>query len=337
VRTSARRAAVLVCAALALGSAARAAWWPFGEADDRKIKPVEKLFAARRYPDVIAALNASFMQTLRGADLRGAYVLRGQSYDYLGRTDEALGDYQVGTRLYPKSVELLTLEGALLHRNGLDEHARELFLSALRYDPKNPRAHLGLAEIEGRLSFLDRSATHYEAALESLSGRADVWRDYAQVLLALNEVPTADLALRKALELEPRSADAHVLLAFARRAQGDYDGALLQLDEAADLGAGVGALRAKALWLLEAGRLGDAAAAADAVLRAAPGDAAGLWVKARLLLPKNPPRAAEILAPLAADADGDGASFSARAARALRDAALAAQRAREDRLYESPQ
>jgi tetratricopeptide (TPR) repeat protein len=328
------RRAALAAAALACAGAARAAWWPFGEASDGKIAPVQKISDAGRDQDVLAALSPQFMQTLRGADLRGAYILRGESLERLGRPDEALGDYQVGAGLFPKSAELLTLEGALLHRNGLDEHARELFLRALQYDPQSSRAHLGLAEIENRLGFLDRAATHYEGALELLAGRADVWRDYAQVLLALNEVATADLALHKALELEPRSSDAHVLLAFSRRAQGDYDEALLQLDQAVDLGAGVGALRAKALWLLEAGRLPAASAAADAVLRAAPGDAAAVWVKARLALPQNPPRAAALLAPLA-DSEGDESpSFSTRAARALRDAALAAARSREERIYD---
>jgi len=329
----ARRRAALATAVLSCVGAARAAWWPFGEPSDGRIKPVQKISDAGRYQDALAALSPQFLQTLRGADLRTAYVLRGQALERLGRPDEALGDYQVGTSLFPRNAELLTLEGNLLHRNGLDEHARELFQAALRYDPKSSSAHLGLAEIENRLGFLDRSATHYEAALDSLSGRADVWRDYAQVLLALNEVPTADLALRKALELEPRSADAHVLLAFARRAEGDYDEALLQLDQAEALGAGVGVLRAKALWLLEAGRAEAASAAADQLLLAAPGDADGVWVKARLLLPRNPPRAAELLAPLAAGGE-DAPSFSTRAARALRAAALAIGRRREEQVYD---
>jgi tetratricopeptide (TPR) repeat protein len=321
-------AAALVCA-----GAARASWWPFGEASDGKIRPIQKISDAGRFADVLAALNPQFLQTLRGEDLRTAYVLRGLALERLGLPDQALGEYQVGAGLFPRNVQLLTLEGGLLHRNGLDEHARELFLTALRYDPNSASAHLGLAEIESRLGFLDRSAAHYESALEKLSGRAGVWRDYAQVLLALGELPTADLALRKALELEPRSADAHVLLGFVKRAQGDYDEALLQLDEAVELGAGTGALRAKALWLLEAGRPKDASAAADAVLSVVPDDAAGIWVKTRLLLAQNPPRAAALLAPLAEGAGDETPSFATRAARALRAAALDIGQTREERLY----
>jgi tetratricopeptide (TPR) repeat protein len=331
VSRRAKRAALLAAAIVCAG-AARAWWWPFGEASDGKIRPVQKISDAGRSADVLAALNQAFLQTLRGADLRTAYVLRGLALERLGLPDKALGEYQVGVGLFPRNVELLALEGGLLHRNGLDERARALFLRALRYDSKSADAHLGLAEIESHLGFLDRSASHYESALEKLSDRADVWRDYAQVLLALGELPTADLALRKALELEPHSSDAHVQLAFIKRAQGDYDEALVQLDEAADLGAGVGALRAKALWLLEAGRPKDASAAADAVLRAVPGDAAAIWVNARLLLPQNPPRAAALLAPLA-ESD-ETPTFATRAARALRAAALAEEQSREERLYE---
>jgi tetratricopeptide (TPR) repeat protein len=304
--------------ALALSSAPARAWRLFGEPSDGKIRPVQKLSDAHKPTEVLSQLTPEFIQTLRGTDLRQAYVLMGDSHVALGRPAEALGDYQLGVSLFPKNVDLLTRLATLLHVNGLDEQAKPLFQTALAYEPRHWGAHLGLAEIDHRFGFLDRSADHYEIALEVLDKRADVWRDYAEVLIAMHENATAELALRKAIELDPRGASAHVLLAFSRRDAGDLPGAIEQLDAALALAADIGTRRAKALFLLEGGRLDAARAEADAVLAAVPNDGAALWVKARVLLAAGDRAGAQKA--LAAVKAGDGrGEFAARAARALLD------------------
>lgn len=303
---------------LLLAAAPARAWRLWGEPSDKKIRPIQQLSDARKPLEVLAALTPDFVATLRGTDLRQAYVLKGDNLDQLGRVDEALGVYQLGVKLFPKNVDLLTRQGDLLHRTGLDEQARAFYLRAIVYEPKHFGAQLGLAEIDRRLGFLDRSTAHYEIALETLDKRADVWRSYAETLLAQRDWKTAELALGRARDLEPANSEGQVLTAFARRAQGDLPGALAALDEALAAGAGVGARRAKALWLLEAGRPAEAAAAADAVLAEVPGDSAAVWVRARALMATGQnAKAAQELAPLTAATRGD---FAARAARELRDA-----------------
>jgi tetratricopeptide (TPR) repeat protein len=302
------------------------AWRMFGEASDRKILPVQELSDARKPLAVIAALTPEFMQTLRGTDLRQAYVLLGDNLDGLRRVDEALGVYQLGVKLFPKNVDLLTRQGDLLHRIGLDEQARALYLKAIIYEPKHFGAQLGLAEIDRRFGFLDRSASHYETALETLDERADVWRAYADTLLAQRDWATAELAIERSIALDPKNPEGRVLTAFARRAQGDLKAALEALDEAIADGAGVGARRAKALWLIEAGRDAEALAEADRVLKESPGDAAAIWTRARVELARGMPAKAVLeLAPLTPDARLD---FSARAARGLRAKITAAPAAR---------
>lgn len=311
----------LLLSSLLLAAPARA-WRMFGEPSDRKIRSVQELADARKPAEVVAALTPEFIQTLRGTDLRQAYILMGDSLDQLGRVDEALGFYQLGVKLFPKNVDLLTRQGDMLHRTGLDEQAKAFYLRALVFEPRHFGARLGLAEIDRKSGFLGRSASHYEVALETLDARADVWRAYAETLLAQRDWTTAELAIARALSLEPKNPEGHVLTAFARRAQGDMTGALESIDQARALGAGVGARRAKALWLIEDGRPAEAEAEASAVLKESPGDAAALWARSRahLLLGRSDKAASE-LAPLAS---ADRSDFSARVARALRDR-LAAQ------------
>jgi tetratricopeptide (TPR) repeat protein len=308
---------IALAAALLLFAGPARAWRMWGEASDGKIRPVQALADAHKTAEVIAALTPDFLQTLRGTDLRQAYVLRGDNLDLLGRVDEALGVYQLGVKLFPQNVDLLTRQGDLLHRTGLDEQARVFYLKALVYEPKHFGAQLGLAEIDRRFGFLDRSASHYESALETLDGRADVWRSYAETLLAQRDWATAELAIERAIALDPKNPEGRVLTAFARRAQGDMTGALAALDDALAQGAGVGARRAKALWLIEADRPGEALAEADLVLKESPGDAAALWARARAQLARGLPAKAVLeLSALTAPARLD---FPARAARGLRD------------------
>lgn len=300
---------------LLLASPARA-WRLFGEASDKKIRPVQELHDARKHQEVLAALTPDFISTLRGTDLRQAYVLKGNSLDILGRADEALGVYQLGVKLFPKNVDLLTRQGDLLHGTGLDEQARVFYMKALLYEPRHFGAHLGLAEIDRRSGFLDRSASHYEIALETLDGRADVWRSYAETLLAQRDWTTAELAIARSIMIDPQNPEGHVLTAFARRAQGDLPGALKALDAGLELGAGVGVRRAKGLWLIESDRHVEAAAVADAILKDEPGDAAALWTRARARMAAG--RYADASADLAALSPDARQDFTSRAARGLR-------------------
>lgn len=302
---------------LALALPAGAAWrLPWREAADGRIRPVQALHDQNRSKEVVATLQPDFMQKLRGKDLRQAYVLLGENLDRLGRADDAVGVYQLGVKLFPDNVDLLTRQAGLLHRSGMLASAKPLYLKALIKEPRHAGANLGLAEIFRTQSFLEQSASHYEVALEELPERADIWGEYAEVLLAARDYRTADLALRRAVELAPADPQPRVLLAFALREQGDLPGALARLDEALALGADFPARRAKALWLIEAGRRADALKEADLVLKASPGDVAALWVRARARLGEG--RKADALKEL--DALGASApkdSFPARAAAAL--------------------
>lgn len=299
-------------AALWLAAAPARSWWGRGAQD---VEALQAQYNAGRYESVITQLDPVGLQRLRGHSLRRGYILLGASYEKAGHPDRALGVYQVGARLFPRDQELLTRLAQLMHSSGLDEQAQPLYEHILKVNSDNPYAHLGLAEIDRTLGFLDRSAEHYERALEGLSDRAGIWQDYAELLYQARDYRTAELAVRRAQSLD--SKDTSTLdLALILRELGRADEALAELEPLAKAG-NVGAIRARALWLMESGRDEQARTEVEALERQAPGDALALYVRARLELKAG--RKAQALDELRLAAQGKESPFTVQVCEKLAD------------------
>jgi len=309
-----RGASAAVLAALL--AAATPAWGLWGSRSET-IKALQKQFGAGHYAAVIAALDPDGLLNLRGDDLRRGYNLLAASYELTGRLDKSLSNYQVAVQLFPRDRDLLERLALLLHRSGLEEQAQPIYEELLRLYPENALGHLGLAQIDHALGFLDRSADHYEKALQGFPQRGDLWREYGEELAEARDYRTAELAMRRALALDPGDAAAGLDLALILRAQGRIDEALAELERPSRAGR-LEALRARALWLMEEGRGGQAEAAARALLQAAPNDPLGLYVRARLELKAGRRAQAQIFLRQAATR-GDAAPFTARVCAALAD------------------
>ncbi|MBI5240323.1 MAG: tetratricopeptide repeat protein [Elusimicrobia bacterium] len=305
--------AALLAILLAAGSPARAFWGSGGDT----IKELQRQFGAGRYDAVISALEPDGLLKLRGDNLRRGYALLAASYEVTGRLDKSLSTYQVAVGLFPRDRDLLERLAMLMHRSSLDEQAKPLYEKLVRLDPENAYGHLGLAQIDHALGFLDRSADHYEKALQGLPGRGDLWREYGEELYDARDYRTAELALRRALGLAPGDAAAVLALALVLRAMGRVDEALAEL-EGAGLAGKPEALRARALWLMEAGRAEDAAAVAEALLRQGPNDPLGLYVRARLELKAGRRGQAQSLL-RQASMQGAAGPFAAKVCAALAD------------------
>jgi tetratricopeptide (TPR) repeat protein len=304
------RTAILL-AVLAAAAPAWSLWGPRSEA----IKTLQKQFSAGRYDAVIAALDPDGLLKLRGDDLRRGYDLLAASYKLTGRLDKSLSNYQLAVQLFPQDRGLLERLAKLLHDSGLDEQAQPLYEKLVRLDPKNALGHLGLAEIDHALGFLDRSADHYEKALEGFPRNSGLWREYSEELYDARDYRTAELAARRAQALNPGDAEAKLDLALVLRALGRVDEALAELEGPSREGR-IEAMRARPLWLLEAGRDAEAEAAAKILLEAAPADPSGLYVRARLELRRGRRVQARDLFQQAA-ARSDSAPFTAKVCAAL--------------------
>ena len=242
------------------------------------------LFAAQRYAEAAARLTDVEIHKLGSREEARAYELRGEAEERLRRPDEALRTYQTGVALFPRDLNLLTNLGDLLHHNGLDDQARPFYERVLSIHPNNAASHLGLAEAERKLGFLDRAAAHYEATLVIQGDQADLWRDYAEVLMESRRLPQALEAISRSLALRQEPAacvvEARVLWKLGRKA--DAYAALARAERMT--GARADLKLQRGLWRLESGELDLAAADAAAALKLDASDPLGLWLRASVSL-----------------------------------------------------
>jgi len=307
----------VILPALVLASAlGHAAFW--ASAADPVAEP-SRLFDAGQFAGVVSSLSPEALQRLRGDGLRRAYFLLASSLQRLGRADQAIGVYQLGVKLYPADLNLLTGLAGVLHGAGLEDRARPLFEKVISIHPNNAVANLGLAEIDYSLGFLDRSARHYEKALETDDSKPEMWIAYGDVLHELRDDKTAELAYRRSLQLRPSPA-ATLGLAFALRGDGRAaDGiaalrALLESDP--DLERRAQGRSLLGLWLLEERREDEALAAVEPLLSEAPDDPLGRYIRARVRLRQD--RYRDAVADLKVAAQGGRyAPFVAQVAQAM--------------------
>jgi tetratricopeptide (TPR) repeat protein len=251
---------------------------------DHLEKPTQ-LYEAGRYADVVKALTTDKPVKMRRQEAAKATLLLAKSHEQLHRLDRALSVYQLGIKLYPKHVPLLEGLAELYHVSNLEEQAQPLFQKVLELEPRNIRAHVGLAQIDRALGFLDRSADHYEIALEEDAGNNDLWRSYAEVLMEQRDFLTAELAIEKSLAINPNSIDSLLVSAFIKRAAGKLPEALKVLDTVIETTGGQPDLSlTRSLWLIESGDLKGAKAQAEAVLKEDPAEPLAHFILGRLAI-----------------------------------------------------
>jgi tetratricopeptide (TPR) repeat protein len=171
------------------------------------------------------------------------------AYGQLGRTEEAIREWQQVVRLLPGFAEahqnlgvLLQSEarlddaeahyrraieirpeyalahlhlGSVLLARGNHEEAIAHLERAVAIDPADPQAHYALGSALGREGRLEEEVAHYRKALERNPDFPEVLNNLGSVLTALNRPAEAIPVLERAISSRPRYALAHWNLAAA--------------------------------------------------------------------------------------------------------------------------
>lgn len=264
-------------AALAAGLAgsAAAALWPFTAAlRPDPLRKAESFFKEKAYPETIEAASHALEGPLTKRENARAYWLMAQSDEAMGRLDKALSVYQLAVRILPKDVGLRLSLGDLFERVGLEDRARPQYQAALDRDPGNVAAQVGLGDLLLDQGLFEEALSHFRKIRGSRAGDPQVALGQARSLEGLRRYDEAESALRPALacgcgeEGALWTAEAEV-----EKGRGDLNAAILSLGKALVYEPDRSDLELRRLgWLLEAGRVSQAAQGARDVLASRPDD-----------------------------------------------------------------
>lgn len=164
----------------------------------------------------------------------GGWVLLAQSYDYLGRKDDAAKARARAGALGAKAGAALSPEAMSAHaKAGVQVQANPAMAAALASMPRQPvQAREPTTANDWWARGIDqRRKRDFKGASESFRratlaapGSADAWADYADALAAANngDLTKGSAALAKALKLDPRHIKALWLRASLQLQQRDY-------------------------------------------------------------------------------------------------------------------
>jgi tetratricopeptide (TPR) repeat protein len=154
-------------------------------------------------------------------DSVAAHELNGEALDGLGRTSEAVVEFQKALQLAPQEPELNFGLGYLYWRKHEYDQAAKAFHSELSLDPKNAQAVLYLGDIAMKRGDLTAALPLLQQALELRNDLRLAYLDLGIVFIQQKRYPDAVAALRSAEKLDPTQSDAHYRLARLYRDMGN--------------------------------------------------------------------------------------------------------------------
>ena len=111
--------------------------------------------------DIQAGLNAGVSEEIK-SDL---WTIMGNSYDQLGKAEEAVAAHEKSIELDPKSAKAWTNLGATYRRMGDFEKAESSYQKALEVDPNYPEAHASIGALYIFQGKTEASITSLEKAI----------------------------------------------------------------------------------------------------------------------------------------------------------------------------
>jgi tetratricopeptide (TPR) repeat protein len=195
---------------------------------------LEKLGALQSEQLSFADAEETFQEMV---DLGGEGAVRGEVrlielYQEMRQYDKALQESERAVRAFPDSQELLMTRASLLASSGDAEAGVKLLMPLLNNSDEDRGIWMGIAQVALR-------GNDYPRALEALQkaesySQSDVQKSYIQFLYGSawerqNDVPKAEQAFRRALELNPESANSLNYLGYMFADRG------IRLDESVEL------------------------------------------------------------------------------------------------------
>lgn len=169
------------------------------------------------------ALTTAHQILEESPDSVAAHVLNGEALDGLGRTPEAIVEFQRALQLAPQEPNLNFGLGYLYWRDHKYDEATKAFQSELSIDPKNAQAVLYLGDIAQKKGDFAAAVPLLHQALQMNKDLRLAYMDLGNIYIEQKRDPDAVAAFQNAEKLDPGQSDAHYRLARLYRDMGNQD------------------------------------------------------------------------------------------------------------------
>lgn len=193
----------------------------------------EMLVTLDRQQDALELLRARVVYFEHSPAIRDAI---GQLYEQVGDRKLAIEYYRQASVLDPADDASRERLALALYRNGDYQEAVSQLQRLVKLPGMAVRTDLliALAESEAALKLNVDARRHFEQALATDEKLLAAWLGIARTSLSLGDLRRAESSAARAVSIEPRSAQAQMLMGYVRMKQGRYDEAMVSFRRASE-------------------------------------------------------------------------------------------------------
>jgi Flp pilus assembly protein TadD len=154
-----------------------------------------------------------------------------------GRHAEATAMLAQASALAPEEQSIREHHGLALFYNKQYREAAMVLQRLMKDDKYKTRAdlHTALGECHLEIGEPREARDCFEIASQLRPNDVSAWLNIAKTALQLNDLKRADISLRKAMTIDAKSADVHLLMGYLRLQQAKLDEALTSFRKASQL------------------------------------------------------------------------------------------------------
>ena len=162
----------------------------------------------------------------------GAHFYRGIAHNQMGRDDEAIREFLAEIPINPDQDATYSNLASIYEKQGKLDEALEYYKKAAEINPQRPELHASMAEIYEKKGNQAMAEVEYKALADVDPANAAVtWYNIGAIAKNNDKNADAVKAFKKAVELDPKYAQAHRELGYALVQQGDFAGAVAHFNQ----------------------------------------------------------------------------------------------------------
>jgi tetratricopeptide (TPR) repeat protein len=178
----------------------------------------QSCLSAKQYDCALAEYRVILEQD---PDSAAAHLLSGEALDGLGRTVEAIPEFEAAAKAAPREPNVHFGLGYLYWKQHKYDQAKAAFETELSIDPRNAQALAYLGDIEFRLNEPEKALPLLNKAIQMRNDIRVAYVDLGTIFSQQKKYTEALAALQHAEKLDPAQPDAHYRLSRVYREMGN--------------------------------------------------------------------------------------------------------------------